>query len=489
MAKYDFNLIAIGAGSGGMVSSYIASAVKAKVALIEKNKMGGDCLNTGCVPSKAFISSARVVQTLKKHALYGLTNVSYKVDFAQTMERVQQIIAKVKPHDSVERYTSLGVECHSGQATIRSPHEVEVNGKLLTAKSIIIATGARPYIPPIPGLVSDEMTPEVTFSHSDNVWELRKQPKHLAVIGGGPIGSELAQAFRRLGSEVTIFNRMSGILPREDKDMVKLVCDVFEKDNINLLDESEIGRIEKLNGISRIHFTRHRKEQDLDVNHILVAVGRVPNISGFGLENLGIELNKNNTIKVDRFLRTNIRNIFACGDVAGPFQFTHMAGHQASYATINALFAPFKKFAVDYSVVPWCTYTDPELARVGLSEEEAKTLNIPHEVTTYNLDDLDRAITDRADYGKIKVITPPGKDKILGAAICGAHAGELLAEFTLAMKHGIGLNKILGTIHPYPTLSEANKMLAGTWRKNHAPELIMRVLERFHQWRRWSMAM
>ena len=478
MSKTDYNLIAIGAGSGGLVSSFIGSAVKAKVALIEKNKMGGDCLNTGCVPSKALISSAKAVQVLKKHSLYGLKNVSYEVDFAQTMERVQEIIAKVEPHDSVERYSSLGVDCHSGEAMIRSPHEVEVNGRVLTTKNIVVATGARPFVPPIPGLE------DVPFSHSDNLWELRKQPEHLAVIGGGPVGSELAQAFRRLGSEVTMFNLGPGILPREDLDMVQFICDSFEKDGINLLDETTIERIEKLGNTSRIHYSRHGEKQHLDVDHILVAVGRIPYTFGFGLENLGVELNKNKTIKVDKYLRSSIRNIYACGDVAGPYQFTHMAGHQAWYATVNALFAPFKKFAVDYSVVTWCTYTDPELARVGLSEDEAKAQNIHHEVTTYGIDDLDRAITDRMDYGKVKVITPPGKDKILGAAICVVRAGDLLVEFILAMKHGIGLNKILGTIHPYPTLSEANKMLAGTWRINHSPAGVLRWLEKFHSWRR-----
>ena len=478
MSKTDYNLIAIGAGSGGLVSSFIGSAVKAKVALIENNKMGGDCLNTGCVPSKALISSAKAVQVLKKHSLYGLKNVSYEVDFAQTMARVQEIIAKVEPHDSVERYSSLGVDCHSGEAMIRSPHEVEVNGRVLTTKNIVVATGARPFVPPIPGLE------DVPFSHSDNLWELRKQPEHLAVIGGGPVGSELAQAFRRLGSEVTMFNLGPGILPREDLDMVQFICDSFEKDGINLLDETTIERIEKLGNTSRIHYSRHGEKQHLDVDHILVAVGRIPYTFGFGLENLGVELNKNKTIKVDKYLRSSIRNIYACGYVAGPYQFTHMAGHQAWYATVNALFAPFKKFAVDYSVVTWCTYTDPELARVGLSEDEAKAQNIPHEVTTYGIDDLDRAITDRMDYGKVKVITPIGKDKILGAAICGVHAGDLLVEFTLAMKHGIGLNKILGTIHPYPTLSEANKMLAVAWRINHSPAGVLRLLEKFHSRRR-----
>ena len=281
-----------------------------------------------------------------------------------------------------------------------------------------------------------------------------------------------------------MFNLGPGILPREDLDMVQFICDSFEKDGINLLDETTIERIEKLGNTSRIHYSRHGEKQHLDVDHILVAVGRIPYTFGFGLENLGVELNKNKTIKVDKYLRSSIRNIYACGYVAGPYQFTHMAGHQACYATVNALFAPFKKFAVDYSVVTWRTYTDPELARVALSEDEAKAQNIHHEVTTYGIDDLDRAITDRMDYGKVKVITPIGKDKILGAAICGVHAGDLLVEFTLAMKHGIGLNKILGTIHPYPTLSEANKMLAGTWRKNPAPAGVLRLLEKFHSRRR-----
>ena len=478
MAKFNYNMIAIGAGSGGLVSTFIASAVKAKVALIEKNKMGGDCLNTGCVPSKALISSAKAVQMLKKHTLYGLKNVSYEVDFALTMERVQEIITKLKPHDSVARYSSLGVECHIGKAMIRSPHEVEVNGQVLTTKNIVVATGARPFVPPTPGLE------DVQFSHSGNIWDLRKQPKHLAVIGGGPIGSELAQAFSRLGSEVTIFNLDRGILPREDSDMVQFIRESFENDGIKLLDETTIESIEKRGNSSRIHYSREDEKHFLDVDHILMAVGRTPNSSGFGLENLGVELNKNKTIKVDKFLRSSIPNIYACGDVAGPYQFTHMAGHQAWYATVNALFSPLKKFAVDYSAVPWCTYTDPELARVGLSEDEAKARNIPHEVTTYGLEDLDRAIMDRTDFGKVKVITPPGKDKILGAAICGVHAGDLLAEFTLAMKHGIGLNKILGTIHPYPTLSEASKMLAGVWRKNHASVVVLNFLEKFHACRR-----
>ena len=478
MPRYDYNLIAIGAGSGGLVTTLIGAAIKAKVALIEKHRMGGDCLNTGCVPSKSLIASAKVVQLLKKHEAFGLKNVQYEVDFPQVMERIQEIIAKIAPHDSVERFTKLGVECHLGEARIGSPHEIEVNGRVLTTKNIVVSTGARPFVPPIPGLE------EVAFSHSDNLWELRKQPKHLAVIGGGPIGCELAQAFRRLGSEVTILNLDPRIMPREDADVVEFVSRTFERDGITTHNSIRIQRVERTPEGASIHFEQNGAEQTLEADHLFVAAGRKANIAGFGLEELGVALNPNGTIQVDRFLRSSIPNLYACGDVAGPYQFTHMAGHQAWYAAVNALFSPLKKFAVDYSVVPWCTYTDPEVVRVGLSEEEALAQGVPHEVTRYGIDDLDRAITDRSDYGIVKVLTPPRKDRILGATICGAHAGDLLAEFVLAMKHDIGLKKILGTIHSYPTFAEANKFAAGVWRKHNAPKNVLNWLERFHTWRR-----
>lgn len=478
MPRYDYNLVAIGAGAAGLVTTLIGAAVKARVALVEKHKMGGDCLNTGCVPSKSLIASSKVVQLLKKHEAFGLKNVHYEVDFPQVMERIQEIVAKIAPHDSVDRFTELGVECHLGEARIRSPHEIEVNGRVLTTRNIVVSTGARPFVPPIPGLE------DVTFSHSDNVWELRKQPRHLAVIGGGPIGCELAQAFRRLGSEVTILNLDSRIMPREDADVAEFVSRTFGLDGITIRNSIRIQRVERTPEGARLHFEQDGAEQTLEADHLLVAAGRKANTAGFGLEELGVALNPNGTIKVDGFLRSSVPNLYACGDVAGPYQFTHMAGHQAWFAAVNALFSPLKKFTVDYSVVPWCTYTDPEVARVGLSEEEAKAQGVPHEVTRYGLDDLDRAITDRSDYGIVKVLTPPGKDRILGVTICGPHAGDLLAEFVLAMKHGLGLNKILRTIHPYPTLAEANKLTAGVWRKNNAPKNVLNWLERFHTWRR-----
>jgi len=481
MTTENYNLVAIGGGAAGLVSSYIAATVKAKVALIERHKMGGDCLNTGCVPSKALIQSAKVVSTLRKHKSYGLEDVSFTVNFAEMMEHVQKIIRKIEPHDSIERYTALGVKCYTGNAKICSPNEVKVDGKRLKTKNIIIATGARPFIPPIPGLET------IDYLHSDNLWEIRELPKHLLVIGGGPIGCELAQAFRRIGAEVSLMDMAPSILPREDPDISQYVKDVFLKEGTTLYNSVQIKKFtarDESKKSATVHFVHEGKKQTLDVDAVLVAAGRKANTTGFGLEELGVQLNPNGTVKVDSFLHTNIQNIYACGDVAGPYQFTHMAGHQAWYATVNALFAPFKKFPVDYSVVPWCTYTDPEIAQVGLNETEAKAQNIPHEITTYSLGELDRAITDRTDYGLIKVITPPGKDRILGATICGVHAGDLLAEYVLAMKHGLGLNKILGTIHSYPTLAEGNKNLAGVWRKAHSFPILLKGLDYFHKYRR-----
>lgn len=479
MAKYDYNLIAIGAGSAGLVTTYIGAAVKAKVALIEKHKMGGDCLNTGCVPSKALIRSAKMLSYINRHKEFGFTSAKAEFDFANVMERVQKVISKVEPHDSIERYTSLGVDCITGEATILSPHKIQVNGKTLTTKNIVIATGARPMVPPIPGL---DQVPHLT---TDTVWDLRKKPERLLVVGGGPIGSELAQGFARLGCQVTQIEKLDCILSREDRDVSDVVCKRFVEEGIHLKLNSSLVEFRVENGKNIAVLEKDGKREELEFDQVLLALGRRANIKGFGLENINIELNANGTIKVDEYLRTTkYPNIYACGDVAGPFQFTHTAAHQAWYCAVNALFSPFKKFKADYSVIPWCTFTDPEVARVGLNETEAKEKGIPHEVTTYGIDDLDRAIADEEDYGMVKVLTEPGKDKILGACIVGYHAGDLLAEYVLAMKHGIGLNKVLGTIHTYPTMAEANKYTAGVWKKNNAPATLLNWVEKFHTWRR-----
>lgn len=477
MAKFDYNLMAIGAGAAGLITCYIGAAAKAKVALIEKSKMGGDCLNTGCVPSKALLSSAKAAKMFRDHHIYGIEDVHYQVNFAKVMEQVQMAIQKVEPHDSVERYTKLGVDCIQGEAKILSPHEVIVNGKTWTTRNIVIATGARPVVPPIPGLE------EIDYLHSENLWTLRELPKRLLIVGGGPIGCEMAQAFARLGAQVTLVDQLPTILPKEDKDVVGYLLPALEDDGVTIITDAKIQKIINPSRPQLI-YEKGGDPQTLDFDKILLATGRQANTDGLGLDALDIGLNAGGTIQVDEVLRTTIPNIYACGDVAGPYQFTHMATHQAWYCAVNAMLSPFKTFKVDYSVVPWCTYTDPEIARVGLSEAEAQAKQIPYDVARYELNDLDRAITDRVDQGVVKVLTPPKSDKILGAAICGHHAGDLLAEYCLAMKHGLGLNKLLSTIHPYPTLAEANKLVAGQWKRKHISGFLLKVAEQFHRLRR-----
>jgi len=482
---FDYNLLVIGAGSGGLVTSYIAAAVNAKVALVEKNKMGGDCLNTGCVPSKALIRSAKMLSYASRANDFGFKSTTVDFNFSGVMQRVHNVIKKVEPHDSVERYSSLGVEVIQGEAMIRSPYEVEVNGKVLTTKNIVIATGARPFVPDLPGLE------ETGYLTSDTVWELKERPKRFLVLGGGPIGCELAQAFQRLGSEVTLVQRASRIMLREDEEIAGMIQTRFRGEGINLLLNYSAKKCVIENGqkylvcdVVDIENKETTKEVKVPFDQLILALGRKANVTGFGLEELGVTIKKSGVIQANEFLQTNYPNIYACGDVAGPYQFTHTAAHQAWYAAVNALFSPFKRFKVDYSVIPWATYTDPEVARVGLNELEAKEQGIAYEVTEYGIDDLDRAIADSEDYGVVKVLTVPGKDKILGVTIVGSHAGDLIAEYVMAMKHGLGLNKILGTIHIYPTMAEANKFAAGNWKKAHKPEKLLQWVKRFHQWRR-----
>ncbi len=476
--QFDRNLIVIGAGSGGLVSSYIAAAVKSKVTLIEKHKMGGDCLNSGCVPSKALIRTTKFLSHISRAKELGIDTVTAKWDFAQVMERVQRVIQQVEPHDSVERYSELGVECLQGEAHITSPYSVEVNGQTLTTRSIVVATGARPLAPRIPGLE------QVGYLTSDTIWGLRKKPERLLVFGGGPIGCELAQAFSRLGSRVSIVVRSDRIMKKEDIEIAQQVRQRFEAEGIELLLEHSSKEFLLQDGRKSLLCEHHGKEVEIEFDELLMAAGRAANTSGFGLEELNIALRRNGTIEVDEFMRTSCPTIYACGDVTGPFQFTHTASHQAWYASVNALFGRFKRFRVDYSVIPWCTFTDPEVARVGLNEQEAKAQGIGYEVTTYGIDDLDRAITDEEAHGLVKILTVPGRDKILGVTIVGEHAGDLLAEYVLAMRHGLGLNKILGTIHIYPTLAEANKYAAGEWKRAHAPQRLLQWVERYHRWMR-----
>ncbi|MDQ3617298.1 MAG: FAD-dependent oxidoreductase [Pseudomonadota bacterium] len=477
-SKFDYNLIVIGAGSGGLVSAYIGSAAKAKVALIEKHRMGGDCLNTGCVPSKALLRTARLLAEARDSRRYGVRSMTAEFDFGEAMQRVQEVIAKIEPHDSVERYRGLGVDVITGEAKIVSPWEVEVDGRRISARSLILATGARPLVPKLPGLDS------VDYLTSDTVWNLRALPKQLVVLGGGPIGCELTQAFARFGSQVTQVEMAPRLLPREDADAAGLVTARLQDEGVHVASAHKALRVEKTDGGGRLICDHNGNEVAFDFDALLVALGRSANVEGFGLQELGVCLTDKHTIEADALLRTNFPNIHVCGDATGPYQFTHVAAHQAWYAAVNALIAPFWSFDVDYRVIPWATFTEPEVARVGLSEDEAKEKQIEVEVTRYGLDDLDRAIADGSDHGFVKVLTAPGKDKILGATIVGAHAGDLLSELVLAMKHGIGLNKLLGTIHIYPTMAEANKYVAGNWKRAHAPQTALRWAERFFHWRR-----
>ncbi|MGB5855151.1 MAG: FAD-dependent oxidoreductase [Oceanisphaera sp.] len=481
---FDCNLIVIGAGAAGLVSSYIAAAVKAKVTLIEAGKMGGDCLNTGCVPSKALIRSAKLAHQMRHAAHYGLTSTTPKFSFKHVMQRVQAVIRKIEPHDSVERYTKLGVDVLQGHGKLIDPWTVEVtltNGttQRLTARSIIIAAGASAAVPPITGL------DEVNYLTSDTLWDTMAErdtpPKRLLVMGGGPIGCELAQTFARLGSEVTLLQRNPRLMPKEDSEVSEWVKSALTKDGVRVLTEHSPLRVEQGRDGIRVIATHQDQEIILECDDLLLALGRKARLQGYGLEALGVTTER--TVTTNEYLETLYPNIYAAGDVAGPYQFTHTAAHMAWFASVNALFGHFKRFSVDYSVIPWCTFVDPEVARVGLSEQEAKAQHIAYEVTRFELDELDRAITDGSDQGFIKVLTAPGKDTILGVTIVGEHAGDLLAEYVLAMKHKLGLNKILGTIHVYPTLAEANKYVAGEWKRAHAPERLLSWLSRYHRWR------
>jgi pyruvate/2-oxoglutarate dehydrogenase complex dihydrolipoamide dehydrogenase (E3) component/uncharacterized membrane protein YdjX (TVP38/TMEM64 family) len=508
---FDRNLIVIGGGAGGLVSAYIAAAVKAKVTLIEAHKMGGDCLNYGCVPSKALIKSAKLAHQMRHASNYGLSDAAPSFSFKAVMQRVHDVIKAIEPHDSIERYTGLGVEVLQGYGKLVNPWTVEValndgTTQRLSARSIVIAAGARPFVPPLPGL------DDVGYVTSDTLWDefakLDEVPQRLVVLGGGPIGCELAQSFARLGSHVTQVEMGARIMVREDAEVSELATAALEADGVQVLTGHKALRCELrpvTASAAKQSMDRHAslamtsggvattfekclivehngQEQVIPFDQLLCAVGRVARLQGYGLEDLGIPTHR--TVETNEYLQTIYPNIYAAGDVAGPFQFTHTAAHQAWYAAVNALFGEWKLFKADYSVIPWATFIDPEVARVGLNEQEAKEKNIPYEVTKYGIDDLDRAIADSEAHGFVKVLTVPGKDKILGVTIVGAHAADLLAEYVLAMKHGLGLNKILGTIHTYPTMSEANKYAAGEWKRAHAPQRLLAWVKKYHAWKR-----
>ena len=488
--KFDFNLIVIGAGSAGLVCSYLASTLKARVALVEKGKMGGDCLNTGCVPSKALIRSAKILSLQKKAKDLGFKSLSIDYEFQDIMNRVQNIIKKIEPHDSTQRYEKLGVKCFSSEAKIISPYEVQIEKKIHTTRSIVIATGAKPKVFPFTGL------DKISYLTSDNIWQLKSCPKRLLVLGGGPIGCELAQCFQRLGSQITIVDMATRIVSNLDKKVSDILSNQFRKEGIDILTFHQVEKFTVHDSGEKFLIVKDKQGQQKEIlfDELLICLGRESRVKNFGLEKLNVEITKQGTIQSDSFMATNYPNIFVCGDVTGPYQFTHMASYQAYFACVNALFLPYTYFLppwiqkkilrANYNIIPWALYTDPEVASAGLSKDEAKEKNISYESSYYNLEELDRALTDSENQGYIEVLTPPKKDKILGVTIVHSRASEMMAEFVLAMTHNLGLGAILNSIHIYPTLSEGNKYVAGQWKKNHKPEKLLKFLEKFHTWRR-----
>ena len=474
-SRFDYNMVVIGGGAAGLVTAYLCSSLKARTALVEKNKMGGDCLNTGCVPSKTLLKTASLIAKAKQCQKYGIEKMEVAFNFAQVMERVKSTIKKIEPHDSIERYKKLNVDCFTGSAEIVSPWEVRIDDKTITTAHITVATGATPFIPPIPGIENAD------WITSDTLWDLVELPQRLVILGAGPIGVEMAQAFCRLGSHVTMVQRSARILSQEDSDVAQELARQLSTEGVSILTQHSPLRFENNTLIVQ---NKQGEQTPIPFDKILIAVGRTPRVQGFGLEKLGVQLRSNGTIEANSWLQTNYPNISVCGDVTGPFQFTHTAAHQAWYCAVNALFGRFKKFPVDYSTIPKAIYTDPEIATVGKSEQDCRSSGTAYEVTRYHFDDLDRAITDGEEHGFIKVLTRPKSDKILGATVVGPRAGELILEFVTAMKHNFGLNAILSTIHPYPTFGEANKYLAGNWRKSHKPEKILKLIEKYHSWNR-----
>ena len=472
--KFDYNLAVLGAGSAGLVSAYIGAAVQARVALIESGKMGGDCLNTGCVPSKALIAAAKHFHHARNGGQFGIHCDNAMVDFTRVMTRVREAITQIEPNDSVERYRALGVDCISGHGMLLDPWTIRVGERSISAKNIILATGAEPAIPPIPGL------DDIDYLTSNNLWELQSLPRRLAILGGGPIGCELAQAFARLGSDITVVEMQDRLLGSEDEDVGTILRAELEKEGVRVLTDTRATQVQ--DGSLLVEQPHQRLEIGFD--QLLVATGRKPRTNGLGLENIGLEFEPHRPLAVNGFLQTNHPHIFACGDLTGPYQFTHAASHQAWHAVVNALFRPFKKFRVDYSHLPWTVYTEPEIARVGLNEGEAKNRDIAYEVTRVEFSELDRAITEGQTGGFIKLLTVPGRDRLLGATVVGSNAGEMIVTLTMAMKFNIGLNRLLGLIVPYPGWNEGIKRAAGSWKRSHAPAWIMPWLQRYHRWNR-----
>ena len=445
-----YNLIVIGGGAAGLTAAAVAALLGARVALLEKDRMGGDCLNYGCVPSKALLKAAKVAYTIRTASDYGLTGIPAPPpqELKSVMDYVRAAQTWIAPHDSVERFTTLGVEVFLGGGRLRSPHEVEVMGagQGLWGRHIVLATGSRPRIPAIRGLET------AGFLTNETVFACDTLPERLLVIGGGPIGTELSQAFSRLGSRVTIASSSDHILPREDVDVAEVLARQLRKEGVSIWDRSRAIWAARQNGGKHVGVLTPEGERVVVVDEILVAAGRHPNTEGLGLEEVGIVCDER-SVRTDRRGRTNIRSIWAIGDVAGPPFFSHWASHQARVVARNTLFPGSSSY--DDDTLPWTTFTQPEVARVGVSEAEAQARGIPYDVFTASFTENDRAVCDGEWEGFAKVLTRKGRRTILGAAIVHMHAGELLAELTVAKKYGLSLTKLANAIHVYPTLSES----------------------------------
>lgn len=470
-----YNMVVIGAGTAGLVTAAGAAGLGAKVALIERNLMGGDCLNFGCVPSKALIAAAERSAVVRSAGELGIRTEPPEAEFPQIMQRMRQLRASISPHDSAERFKSLGVDVYFGEAVFHNAHHIEVAGQTLQFSKAVIATGARATVPSIPGLR------ETGFLTNESLFSLTELPPRMVVVGGGPIGCEMAQTFARLGSHVTVIEKNSSILPREEPAAAQIVHAALERDGVQFLLDATIQQVQTLAGERCITVRQTGRENQLQTDLILVSTGRTPNVEGLGLERAGVQFDSNVGIVVDDRLRTTQRHIFAAGDVCSPYRFTHAADFQARIVIQNALFLGRRRSS--QLLIPWCTYTRPEIAHVGLDVASAEKRGIAIDTFRQSFADIDRAKLDSEDQGFVLVHCRRRSDRILGATIVGPHAGDLIGQLVLAMQHRIGLGKIASVIHPYPTYAEAIRKLGDQYNRTRLTPVIKSV---FGTWLRWT---
>jgi pyruvate/2-oxoglutarate dehydrogenase complex dihydrolipoamide dehydrogenase (E3) component len=473
-----YNVVVIGAGTAGLVTAAGTAGLGGRAALIEANKMGGDCLNFGCVPSKALISSANLIERIRRAPELGLAPMEPSFRFEDVFASMRARRAVIEPHDSRERFEGLGVDVFPGRAKFVSPDEVEIDdGTKLSARNFVIATGSRALVPPVPGLDS------VPYFTNESLFDqMRRKPESLLVLGGGPIGCELGQVMRRLGVEVKLVELLPRVLAKDDAEASELVRLSLEKDGVEVVTGTRATRFESRDGRSSAILETNGVERRIEVEAVLVAAGRTPNVEGLGLEAAGVAYTARG-VEVDRTLTTSRAHILACGDVASPYQFTHSADYQARIVIRNILL-PWFKAKVDYTWIPWVTYTDPEVAQAGLSEEEARKRGVAHDVFRNDWSDLDRAITESATTGFIKVITEKGRDRILGATVVGRHAGEVMHEVLVAARHGIGLGKLSATVHAYPTFSSSVGRVADSFQKTRLTPRVAGLFRWLYRYRR-----